>query len=142
MNIQTQSDAFKIGKNLATTSQHQAHRVNLPKQFTPYVAPHSRAPAISRPNGSSGGLQTYSREPLHLRGKTPNSTDTTKASNVKNNSNITDGDKIVPDVIVKQTIVGPKIHTPARFVQMVHVLVVPYDIYGGTNYTSRNIHNL
>ena len=43
-NTQTLSDADKIGKNLATTSQHQAHRVNLPKQFTPYVAPHSRFP--------------------------------------------------------------------------------------------------
>ena len=39
-NTQTQSAAAKIGKNLAT--QHQAHRVNLPKQFTSYLAPHSR----------------------------------------------------------------------------------------------------
>ena len=90
------SDAVKIGKNLATTPQHQAHRVNLPKQFTPFVAPHSRTPAVSRAEGSSGGLRTYSRVPLHLRGKTPNTTDTTKTSNVRNNSNIADGDKIVP----------------------------------------------
>ena len=67
-NTQTQSAAAKIGKNMAT--QHQAHRVNLPKQFAPYVAPHSRTPAVSRANGSNGGLRTYSHVPLHLRGIT------------------------------------------------------------------------
>ena len=97
-NTQTRSDAVKIGKYLATTPQHQAHRVNLPKQFTPYVASHSRTSAVYRANRSSGGLQTYSRVPLHLRGKIPNTTDTTKTSN---NSNITYGDKIVPDATVK-----------------------------------------
>ena len=73
-NKQTQSAATKIGKNLTTTPQHQAHRVNLPKQFTPDVAPHFRTPAVPRANRSSGGLRTYSRVPLHLRGKTPNTT--------------------------------------------------------------------
>ena len=38
---QTWSDAVKNGTNLATTLQHNANRVNLPKQFTPYIAPHS-----------------------------------------------------------------------------------------------------
>ena len=125
---QTPSDAVKNGTNLATTLQRNANRVNLPKQFTPYVAPHSQTPAVCRANGSSGGLRTYSRVPLHLRGKTPNSTDTTKTSNVKNNSNIADGDQIVPDTTVRQTRVGQKIHTPARFVQMVHALVLPNDM--------------
>ena len=41
----TRSDAVQNGTNLATTLQHNANRVNLPKQFTPYVAPHSRTPA-------------------------------------------------------------------------------------------------
>ena len=82
VNTQTRSDAVKIGKNLATTSQHQAHRVNLPKQFTPYVAPHSRAPAVSRANGSSGGFRTYSCVPLNLRGKTPNPTDMTETKTI------------------------------------------------------------
>ena len=53
---QTWIVAVKNGTNLATTSQHNANRVNLPKQFTPYVAPHSRTPAVSRANESSGGL--------------------------------------------------------------------------------------
>ena len=139
-NTQTQSAAVKIGKNLAT--QHQAHRVNLPKQFTPYVAPHSRTPDVSRANGNNSGLRTYSRVLLHLWGKTPNATDTTKTSNVRNNSNIADGDKIISVATVKQARVGRKIHTPARFLQMVHALVAPNDIYGGTNYTNRNNHNL
>ena len=111
VDTQTRSDAVKIGKNLATTSQHQAHRVNLPKQFTPYVAPHLRAPGVSLTNGSSGGSRTYSHVPLHLRGKTPDSTDTTKTLNVKNNLNIADGDKIVPDATGKQTRVGREIHS-------------------------------
>ena len=130
-NTQTRSDAVKIGKNLATTSQHQAHRVNLPKQFKPYVAPHSRTPAVSRANGSSGVCE---RIHVYLY--------TTKTSNVKNNLNIANGDTIVPDATVKQTRVGRKIHTPTRFVQMVHALVAPNDIYGGTSYTNRNNHNL
>ena len=100
-NTQTQSAAAKIGKNLAT--QHQAHRVNLPKQFTPYVAPHSRASDVFHANGS---------------------------------------DKIISDDNMKQTRVGRKIHTPARFVQMVHAIVAPNDLYGGTSYTYRNNYNL
>ena len=34
------------------TPQHQAHRVNLPRQLTPYIAPHSRTPAFSRLTGA------------------------------------------------------------------------------------------
>ena len=98
--------AVQNGTNLAITSQHNANRVNLPKQFTPYVAPHSRAPAVSRAKGSGGGLQTYSRVPLHLRDKTPNSNEMTKPPNDKNNSNIAHGDQIVPDATAKQTRVG------------------------------------
>ena len=141
-NIQTQSAATKIGKSSTTTPQHQAHRVNLPRQLSPYVAPHSRTAAVSHANGSDGGLQTYSCVPLHLRGQTPNTPDTPKIPDVRNNSNIADSDKIVSDTTMKQTRVGQKIHTPARFVQMVHAIVAPNDIYGGTNCPYRNNHNL
>ena len=89
---QTRSDAVQNGTNLATTSRHNANRVNLPKQFAPYVAPNLRTHTVSRAIGSSGSLRTYSRVPLHLRGKTRNSNDTTKTLNAKNNSNIADGD--------------------------------------------------
>ena len=67
---------------------------------------------------------------------------TIKPPNVQNNSNIAKGDQIVPDTTVKQTRVGRKIQTPARFVQMVHALVAPNDIYRGASRTSRNNHNL
>ena len=60
---QTRSDAAKNGTNSATTSQHNANRVNLPKQFTPYVALHSRTLVVSRANGRGGGLRTYSCVP-------------------------------------------------------------------------------
>ena len=137
----TRSVAVRNGTNLATNLHHKANRVNLPEQFTPYVAPHSRIPAVSRANGSGAGLRTYSRVPLHLRDKTTNSNETTKPPNGKNNSNIADGDQIVPDATAKQTRGGRKIHTPARFVQMVHALVAPNDISCGTSCTSRNNNN-
>ena len=73
-NTQTQSGATKIGKS----RQHQAHRANLPRQLTSDVVPHSRDPVVSCANRSDGGLQTYSLVPLHLRGETPNRTDTPK----------------------------------------------------------------
>ena len=130
------------GTNLATTSQHNANRVNLPQQFTSYVAPHSRIPAVYRANGSTEGLRTYSCIPLHLRFKTPNSNETIKPPNVQINSNIAKCDLIGPDATVKQTRVGRKIQTPARFVQIVHALVAPNHIYCGTSCTSRNNHNL
>ena len=48
----TRSVAVQHGTNLATTSQHNANKVNLPQQFTPYVAPHSRIPAVSTLTGA------------------------------------------------------------------------------------------
>ena len=85
-------------------------------------------------------MRTYSRVPLHLRVKTPNSNETIKPSNVQNNLNIAKGDQIVPDATVKQTRVGRKIHTTARFVQMVHSLVAPNLLRDSC--ASRNNHNI
>ena len=81
---------------------------------------------MSPANGDGGGLRTYSRIPLHLRGKTPGAADGVKDSNTGNSSNIANRDKISTD---------------ARFVQMVHAIVGPSDIYGGTNRTYRNYNN-
>ena len=50
------SKATKHGTNLATAPQQKAIRVKLPNKFKPYVAPHSQTPAVSRANGSNGGL--------------------------------------------------------------------------------------
>ena len=115
----TQSKATKHGTNLATAPQQKAIRVKSPNKLKPYVAPHSRTPAVSRANGSNGGLQTYSRVPLHLRGKTSPTSDTRKQLNVKNGSNIADSDKVIANATAKTTRVGRTIQTPARFVQIV-----------------------
>ena len=52
----TKSKASKHGTNLATAPQQKAIRVKLPHKFKPYVAPHSRTPAVSCTNGRDGGL--------------------------------------------------------------------------------------
>ena len=139
----TKSKATKHGTNLATTPQQKGIRVNLPNKYKPYVAPHLRTPAVSRANGSNGGLRTYSRVPLHQRGKTPPTSATRKQSNVKDDSTIADSDKARADVPARTTKVGRTIQTPARFVQMVHAVVAP-NIYDGANrkYRSNNSYNL
>ena len=139
---QTQSAATEIDKSPAITPQNQTNRVNSPGQLTPYIAPHSRTPAVSSANGSKGGLRTYSCVPLLLRGETLNTNDTLKRPDVRNNSSIANNNKTILDYSVKQTRVGRKIHTPARFVQMVHAIVAANDIYGRTNCPYRNNHNL
>ena len=116
---------------MATAPQQKAIRVKLPYKFKPYVAPHSQTPIVSRANGSDGGLRTYSLVPLHLRGKTPPTSDTRKQVNVKNDSTIAASDKVIADIPARTTRVGRTVQTPARFVQMVHAVVAPNDIYGG-----------
>ena len=140
----TKSETTKHGTNLATTPQQKAIRVKLPNKFKPYAAPHSRTTAVSRANGSDGGLRTYSRAPLHLRGKAPPTSATRKQSNVKDDSTIADSDKVRADVPARTTRVGRTIQTPARFVQMVHAVVAPNDIVGRANrkYWSNNSYNL
>ena len=96
---------------------------------------------MSSANEDGGGLRTYSRIPLHLRGKTPGAADAVNDSNTGNRLNIANRDKISPDATVRKTRDGRTIQTPARFVQMVHAIVAPNDIYGGTNRTYRNYTN-
>ena len=118
---------------MATVPQQLDAKVKLPNKDNTYIAPHSRAPAVSRANGKGGGLQTYYPIPLHLRGKTPGAADAVMDSNKSNRSNIANRDKISTDTTVRKTRVGRIIQTPARFVQMVHAIVAPNDIYGGPN---------
>ena len=56
---QTQSTAVRSSTKLATVRQQSADKVKLPNKGKSYVAPHSRAPAVSRANGDGGGLPTY-----------------------------------------------------------------------------------
>ena len=134
----TKSTAVRSSTKLATVPQQLDDKVKLSNKDKTYIAPHSRAPAVSRANGNGGGLQTYSRIPLHLRGKTPSAADAVIDSNKRNRSNIVNRDKISTDATVRKTRVGRKIQTPARFVQMVHAIVAPNDIYGGPNRMYRN----
>ena len=135
---QTQSTAVRSSTKLATVSQQPADKVKLPNKGKAYVAPHSRAPAVPRTNGNGGGLRTYSRIPLHLWGKTPGAADAVNGSNTRNSSNITNRDKISTNATVRKTRVGRTIQTPVRFVQMVHAIVAPHNIYGGTSRMYRN----
>ena len=136
---QTQSTAVRNSTKLATVPQQPADKVKLPNKGKSYVAPRLRAPAVSRAKGDGGSLRTYSCIPLHLRGKIPGAADAVNDSNT--GSNIANRDKISTDATVRKTRVGRTIQTPARFVQMVHAIVAPNDIYGGTNRTYRNYNN-
>ena len=59
-----QSSTPRVGTSPAITLQSQATRAHLPRQYMPYIPPHSRTPAISSTNGNDN-----SRVPLHFRVK-------------------------------------------------------------------------
>ena len=80
--------AVRSSSKLATVPQQLDDKVKLSNKDNTYMAPHSRAPAISRANGNGGGLRTYSRIPLHLRSKTLGAADAVIDSNKRNRSNI------------------------------------------------------
>ena len=128
------STAVRSSQKSATVPKQLDVKVNLFNRDNTYVAPHLRAPAVSRANGNGGGLRTYSRIPLHSRGKTPGAADAVIDSTKSNCSNIANRENISTDqTAVRKTRVGRIIQTPARFVQMVHAIVAPNDIYGGPN---------
>ena len=127
------STAVRSSKKSATVPKQIDVKVNLSNRDNTYVAPHSRAPAMSRANGNGGGLRTYSCIPLHLRSKTPGAADAVIDSTKSNHANIANREKISTDQTARKTRVGRIIQTPARFVRMVHAIVAPNDIYGGPN---------
>ena len=125
------STAVRSSQKSATVPKQIDVKVNLSNRDNTYVAPHSRAPGVSRANGNGGGLRTYSRIPLHLRGKTPGAADAVIDSTKSKHANVS------TDQTVRKTRVGRIIETPARFVQMVHAIVAPNDIYGGPSHIPR-----
>ena len=135
------STAVRSSKKSTTVPKQLDVKVNLSNTDNTYVAPHSRAPAVSRAIGNGGGLRTYSCIPLNLRGKTPGAADAVIDSTKSNRANIANREKISTDQTVRKTRVRRIIQTPARFVQMVHAIVAPNDIYGGPNRMHR-IHNV
>ena len=70
MNVRTQTESLtlKIGTSPPIALHPDTTRARLPRSLTPYKAPHSRTPIVSRDIGNSSGLQMYSPAPLHLRG--------------------------------------------------------------------------
>ena len=132
------STAVRSSQKSATVPKQIDVKVSLSNRDNTYVAPHSRAPAVSRANGNGGGLRTYSRIPLHLRGKTSGAADAVIDLTKSKHANIANREKISTDQTVRKTSVGRIIQTPARFVQMVHAIIAPNDIYGGPNRIPRN----
>ena len=61
---QTRSVAAQHDTNLATTSQHNANRVNLPQQFTPYVARIRESPPFP---ALPGAPEVCARTHIYLR---------------------------------------------------------------------------
>ena len=86
---------------------------------------HVRNATTSRANGRYDGIRTYSRIPLHLRKDVPIQTQQNKRIGNQNESNTDHSRRVI------QTRVGRQIHTPARFVQLVHAVIAPNDIYCG-----------
>ena len=95
------STAVKSSQKSATVPKQLDVKVNLSNRDNTYIAP-----AVSRANGNGGGLRTYSRIPLHLRGKTPGAADAVIDSTKSNRANIANREKISTDQTVRKTRVG------------------------------------
>ena len=91
------STAVRSSQKSATVPKQLDVKVNLSNRDNTYVAPHSRAPVVSRTNGNDGGLRTYSRIPLHLWGKTPGAADGVIDLTNSNRSKIANREKISSD---------------------------------------------
>ena len=118
--IQKRVPTLGVGAGPAVAPQSEATRARLPKPPTLYKVPHSKTNIASRANGESGSFQSYSRIPLHLRIDTLNRNTMNKQTDVRSSTNTAHSGTAKSDNTVKQTRVGRTIHTPARFVQLVH----------------------
>ena len=98
---------------------------------TLYKASHIRNATTSRANWRYDGIRTYSRIPLHLRKDVPIQTQQNKRIGNQNESNTDHSRRVTINPPPNQTRVGRQIHTPARFVQLVHAVIAPNDIYFG-----------
>ena len=98
---------------------------------TSYKAPHVRNATTSCANRRYDGIRTYPRIPLHLRKDVPIQTQQNKRIGNHNESNTDHSRRVTINPPPIQTRVGRQIHTPARFVQLVHAIIAPNDIYCG-----------
>ena len=98
---------------------------------TPHKVPHVRNATTSRANWRYDGIRTYSRIPLHLRKDVQIQTQQNKRIENQNESHTDNSRRVKINPPPIQTRVGRQIHTPARFVQLVHAVIAPYDTYWG-----------
>ena len=133
MNISTRTrpSTLGVGTSPAIALQSDATRARLPRPSTLYKAQHSRTTIASRTNRQSGSFLKYSRITLHLRSSALDRSETNKRTDVRRSKNTAHSGKAKADNTIKQKRVGRTIHTPARFVQLVHMVVAPNNIYGG-----------
>ena len=102
------STAVRSSKKSATVPKQIDVKVNLSNRDNTYVAP--------RPGAADAVIDSTKSKHAHIANR----------------------EKISTDQTVRKTRVGRKIQTPVRFVQMVHAIVAPNDIYGGPNRIPRN----
>ena len=74
------------------------------------------------------GAFEHTHEYLYICEVTP-SIETKWQTDVRSSKNTTHSGKAKADNTVKQTRVGRNMHIPARFMQLVHAVVAPNDIY-------------
>ena len=98
---------------------------------TLYKVLHVGNATTSCANGRYDGIRTYSRIPLHLRKYLPIQTQQNKRIGNHNESNTDHSRRVSVNPPPIQTRVGRQIHTPAKFVQLVHAVIAPNDIYCG-----------
>ena len=94
-----------------------------------YSAPHARTAILSRANGKNEGLQIYLSTSLHLRNDMPARVPQKTHADDRCDNNADQNGKVTANKTFRQTRVGRQIHTPARFVQLVHAVIAPNDIY-------------
>ena len=96
---------------------------------TLYKAPHARTAITSCANWRYKGIRTYSRIPLYLRKDVPIRTPQNTCTDNRNDSNAVKNGRVTVNPPPIQTCVGRQVHTPARFLQLVHAVIAPNDIY-------------
>ena len=132
---QTKEAVPAIAQQSDTTAEQS------PKPPALYKAPHARSNKFPRANGKKEGLQTYSRIPLHLRTDVPAQIPLKTRADTRSGDSTDQNGKVTANKPLIQTRVGRQILTPARFVQLVHVVMAASDIYGGPS-CANHINNL
>ena len=114
----------------AVTQRSETNAEQSPKPPALYKSPHARSNKFSRANGKKEGLRTYSGIPLHLRSDVPVRIPFKTCDDIRRSDNTDQTSKVMANNLFIKKHVGRQIRTPARFVQLVHAVVAPDNIYG------------